>query len=109
MISIKISFYTILLFIIFPHLTYSQDSLIIDDEDYRLFYVGKTASKNQLQSKFVAGTVFVNIPIDTSFYNWNYTNPFSPSMVKKTSYINFMTHLTLQLILSIIRIQSYLI
>jgi len=78
MISIKISFYIMLLLIIFSHLTYSQDSLIIDEENYRLFYVGETASKIQLKSKFVAFTTFVNIPIDSSFYIQEYPNPFSP-------------------------------
>ena len=78
MISIKISFYILLLLLTFHYLTYPQDSLIIDDEDYRLFYVGETASKKQLKSKFVAFTIFVNIPIDSSFYIQEYPNPFSP-------------------------------
>ena len=82
MIRIKISFYTLFLFITFSHLTYSQDSLIIDTEDYRLFYVGETVTTKELKSKFIAGTAFVNIPIDSSFYISEYPNPFSPTMVK---------------------------
>ncbi len=74
----KIFICSILFLVVFSHLTYSKDSLIIDTKDYRLFYVGKTVSTNLLKSKFVAFTKFVNVPIDTSFYKLEYPNPFSP-------------------------------
>ena len=82
-INIKIYFCTILFFIFFPYQAYSQDSLIDDNEDYRIFYVGKTVSTNQLASKFVAFTIFVNVPIDTSFYRWDYPNPFTPPNINQ--------------------------
>lgn len=62
---------------------YPQDSLLIDNKDYRLFYVGRTPSLGDLKSKFICHTAFVNIPIDPSFYKAEYPNPCSPSMVKE--------------------------
>lgn len=83
MINIKIFFCTMFFLINYSNLTYSKDSLISDTEDYKLFYVGKTASTNQLKSKYVAFTIFINIPLDTSFYRVEYPNPFSPPSINQ--------------------------
>lgn len=79
---------TLIIFATDPSL--SKDSLLTDTKDYRLYYVGANPSKEQLKSKFVAYTTFVNIAIDSSFYIPEYPIPFSPSMVKN----KFLYHST---------------
>ena len=78
----QIIFSGILLLCVISQQIYPKDSLLVDTNDYRLFYVGRIAKLDELKSKFISGSIFVNIPIDSSFYKPEYPNPFSPSMVK---------------------------
>ena len=80
---IKMLIQIFLLFIFITQQIYCKDSLLIDMSDYRLFFIGESQSIAELKSKFIAGYTFVNIPKDISFFNPEYPNPFSPSMVKQ--------------------------
>jgi hypothetical protein len=90
---IKIIYTAIVFFNLLSQQIYSKDSLLVDTNDYRLFYVGRTATLAELKNKFISLTTFVNIPIDSSFYKAEYPNPFSPS-VYKSSFIYRLTDKT---------------
>lgn len=76
LLFVIISFYALTLNL------YPQDSLLIDTNNYRLFFIGESQSISELKSKFISGYTFVNIPIDPAFYKQEYPNPFSPLTIK---------------------------
>ena len=79
----KIILLTIFLFSVVFQQIYSKDSLLTNTDDYRLFYVGRDATLAELKSKYVSFTIFINIPLDSSFYRMEYPNPFSPPSINQ--------------------------
>lgn len=88
---IKFIFLSVIMLSLMTRHVYPIDSLIIETDDFKLYYLGKAQSLNELKNKFWAGYSFVNIPIDPSFYVLEYPNPHSPSMIK-SNFVYELSH-----------------